>query len=53
MTMFRHRRRRDETGATSVEYALMVGLIAIVIVSAISLFGLAVSDLFVIPAGAL
>lgn len=42
---------RDEHGATAVEYALMVGLIALVIVGAVSFFGLAVSDLFLIPAG--
>jgi len=43
--------RTDEQGATAVEYALMVGLIAIVIVGSVSLFGLAVSNLFTIPAG--
>jgi pilus assembly protein Flp/PilA len=42
---------RDERGATAVEYGLMVGLIAIVIVGAVSLFGLAVEDLFFVPAG--
>ncbi len=44
-------RQRDERGATAVEYGLMVGLIAIVIVAGVSTFGLAVSDLFLIPAG--
>lgn len=44
-------RRRDDQGATAVEYALMVGLIAIVIVGAVAVFGLAVSDLFFVPAG--
>ena len=43
--------RTDEDGATSVEYALMVGLIAIVIFGGVAVFGLAVSDLFTIPAG--
>lgn len=43
--------QRDERGATAVEYALMVGLIAIVIVAGVSTFGFAVSDLFLIPAG--
>lgn len=42
---------RDERGATAVEYGLMVALIAIVIIGAVSTFGLAVSDLFLIPAG--
>ena len=45
------RARISEHGATAVEYALMVGLIAIVIVGAVTLFGTAVSDLFYIPAG--
>jgi Flp pilus assembly pilin Flp len=45
------RARLSEHGATAVEYALMVGLIAVVIVGAVTLFGLAVSDLFIIPAG--
>ena len=43
--------RQGERGATAVEYDLMVGLIAIVIVGAVALFGQAVSALFVIPAG--
>jgi pilus assembly protein Flp/PilA len=43
--------RTDEQGATAVEYALMVGLIAIVIIGGVTIFGLAVSNLFTIPAG--
>jgi pilus assembly protein Flp/PilA len=43
--------RTEEDGATSVEYGLMVGLIAIVIFGGVAIFGLAVSDLFTIPAG--
>ena len=46
-----HFTREDEDGATAVEYALMVGMIAIVIVGAVALFGGAVSGLFTIPAG--
>lgn len=46
-----HRDERDERGATAVEYGLMVALIAIVIIAAVSTFGLAVSNLFKIPAG--
>lgn len=42
--------RRDD-GATSVEYALMVAGIAIAIIAGVTLFGLAVGDLFLIPAG--
>ncbi|QBX54088.1 Flp family type IVb pilin [Nocardioides seonyuensis] len=44
---------RDERGATSVEYALMIGLITVVIVGAVTLFGIGVRDLFFIPAGVL
>ena len=44
-------RRRDERGATAVEYGLMVALIAIVIIGGVATFGLAVSDLYKIPAG--
>ena len=42
---------RDETGATAVEYGLMVALIAVAIVVAVTTFGLTVSDLMRIPAG--
>jgi len=40
---------RGDHGATAVEYALMVGLIAIVIVVAVTLFGLNVSRLYDVP----
>lgn len=36
----------DETGATSLEYAIMASLIAAVIVLAVTAFGVAVNDLF-------
>jgi len=42
---------RDERGATAVEYGLMVAMIAIVIIGGVTLFGLRVSDLFLVPAG--
>lgn len=45
------RARSGERGATAVEYALMVGLIAVVIVAAVTAFGIGVSNLFTIPAG--
>ncbi len=35
-----------EDGATAVEYALMIGLIAIVIFAAVTAFGLAIPGLF-------
>lgn len=41
---------RDECGATATEYALLVTLIAMAIITAVTLFGLAVGDLFVLPA---
>ena len=44
-------RQRDERGATAVEYGLMVAFIAIAIIGAVSTFGIAVSDLYKIPAG--
>lgn len=33
------RLRREETGATAVEYGLMVGIISIVLIAAVTLFG--------------
>ena len=43
--------KRDERGATAVEYGLMVTLIAVVIVGAVGLFGTNVIALFSVPAG--
>ena len=37
---------RDDRGATAAEYALMVGLIAVVIVVAVAAFGGSVKGLF-------
>ncbi|TXL62126.1 Flp family type IVb pilin [Aeromicrobium terrae] len=31
--------KRDEEGATAVEYALVVGLVSLVVVAAVALFG--------------
>jgi Flp pilus assembly pilin Flp len=42
--------RRGDQGATAVEYALMAGLIAVVIVVSVTLFGRNVSGLFQVPA---
>ncbi|MEO7473347.1 MAG: Flp family type IVb pilin, partial [Pedococcus sp.] len=44
---------RDDHGATSVEYALMVALIAVVIIAAVTLFGQNMVGLFNVPASAL
>lgn len=43
------RRPRDEQGATSTEYALLVTLIAMMIFAAVGTFGIAVGDLFDVP----
>ena len=40
------RLKKDEKGATAVEYGLMVGLIAVVIIGAVVLLGEELSDLF-------
>ena len=37
---------REEVGATAVEYAIMVGLIAIVIIVAVQLIGTNTNELF-------
>jgi Flp pilus assembly pilin Flp len=37
---------KDETGAAAVEYAILVSLIAMVIFTAVTLFGLQVHSLF-------
>ena len=39
----------DEAGATAVEYALMVALIASVIIGSVSALGTKVISLFIIP----
>jgi pilus assembly protein Flp/PilA len=36
----------DETGASAVEYALLVGLISVVIIGGVTAFGIAVRGLF-------
>ena len=41
---------RDDSGATAVEYGLMVGCIALAIVVVVATFGVTVSDLFLVPA---
>lgn len=42
-----------DRGATSVEYAIMVSLIAVVIVAGVTLFGTNIIQLFNVPASAL
>ncbi len=45
-TNFAVRLQRDEKGATAVEYGIMVGLIAVVIIVAVTLLGGTLSDMF-------
>ena len=40
------RLKREEKGATAVEYGLMVGLIAVVIIAAVTLLGTELEGLF-------
>ena len=47
------RLERDEKGATAVEYGLMVGLIAVVIIAAVTLLGNRLNVLFTSIANAL
>jgi pilus assembly protein Flp/PilA len=47
------RLKREEKGATAVEYGLMVGLIAVVIIAAVTLLGTDLRALFERIAGAL
>jgi Flp pilus assembly pilin Flp len=41
--------RFNEDGATAVEYAIMVSMIAVVIVASVTLFGRSVVELFAVP----
>jgi Flp pilus assembly pilin Flp len=43
-------RVREQVGATAVEYALMLALIAVVIVGAVTLLGTNTSELYADPA---
>jgi pilus assembly protein Flp/PilA len=47
------RLQREEKGATAVEYGLMVGLIAVVIIAAVTLLGTKLQALFNSIAGSL
>ncbi|WP_427174692.1 Flp family type IVb pilin [Arthrobacter sp. 92] len=46
-TNFAVRLRRDEKGATAVEYGIMVALIAVVIIIAVTALGGTLHDMFV------
>lgn len=45
-TFFTSRRPDNDRGATVVEYALLVALIALVVIGAITIFGQQLSDFF-------
>jgi pilus assembly protein Flp/PilA len=45
-TIMRSRAARDETGATAVEYGIMVALIAVVIIAAVTLLGGTLKETF-------
>ena len=36
--------RKEDKGATAVEYALVVGLVSLIVVAAVALFGPAIED---------
>ena len=46
VSLAQHRLRREEKGATAVEYGLMVGLIAVVIIGAVVFLGEELERLF-------
>ena len=43
---------RDDSGATSAEYAILAAGIAVAVLGAVTLFGFAVRDLFITAEGA-
>ena len=45
-TIYQIQNRRDERGATAVEYGLLVGLIAVVIIAAVTLLGTNLNAMF-------
>ncbi len=45
--------RRGDHGATAIEYALMVSMIAVVIIASITLFGKNLIELFKVPSSSL
>jgi pilus assembly protein Flp/PilA len=53
LTIMLNGRRDEENGATAVEYALMVALIAIAIIATVAALGSKLSDMFTNIAAAL
>ena len=46
MLRFFRRLRKDENGATAIEYGLIAGLISVVIITAVTLVGTTLSQVF-------
>ena len=46
MLRFFRKLRKDENGATAIEYGLIAGLISVVIITAVTLVGSTLSDVF-------
>jgi pilus assembly protein Flp/PilA len=46
MLRFFRKLRKDENGATAIEYGLIAGLISVVIITAITLVGSELNDVF-------
>jgi pilus assembly protein Flp/PilA len=51
MLRFFRKLRKDENGATAIEYGLIAGLISVVIIGAVTLVGSTLSALFTYIAG--
>jgi pilus assembly protein Flp/PilA len=46
MTQFLNRFSKDESGATAIEYGLIIALIAVIIIAAVTLLGQRVNGAF-------
>ena len=46
MLRFFRKLRKDENGATAIEYGLIAGLISVVIITAVTLVGSSLQDIF-------
>lgn len=46
MSTVKHRLDREQSGATAVEYGLLIGLIAVVLIGVVALLGRQLQDVF-------
>lgn len=53
MSLFFSRFKRDDSGATAIEYGLIAGLISVVIIGAVTIVGTNLSATFQMIAGSL